>query len=231
VYDTAGKPFDVIVTGPTNGADGHARGVEIAYQQYFDGLPGWMSGFGLQANYTYVDSKMKRKNNVSQAYCSAGAGADNLNLFINGCDTDGRTFGDSPLPNLSRNTFNLALLYDKGPISARIAYSWRGRYLYGVALNSDNTGPNQQNGLDTNKASATYGANNLPIGLPLWADNYGQLDAGIQYKWNDQLTLNLQAQNLTDAYYKQLMQQHTGMNEHSYFTSGRRYTLSMQYSF
>jgi outer membrane receptor protein involved in Fe transport len=40
-----------------NGARGHARGIEIAYQQYFDMLPGWLSGFGVQANYTYVDSK------------------------------------------------------------------------------------------------------------------------------------------------------------------------------
>jgi TonB-dependent receptor len=229
VYDTSGVPYNVVMTGPTNGADGYARGVELAYQQYFDKLPGWMSGFGLQANYTFVDSKLKRRNAVASANCSAGNGANNLNLFINGCDTDGRSFGDTPLPNLSRNAFNLALLYDRGPISARVAYSWRDKYLYGVALNSDNTGPNQQNGLDT--TTLTPGNNKLPIGLPLWAQAYGELDASIEYKLSDNLKVSLEGKNLTDAFYKQMMQQHTGMNDHSYFTSGRRYTVSMQYSF
>ena len=226
-----GTPYNFVITAPVNGAKGHARGLEVAYQHYYDNLPDWLQGLGLQANYTYVDSKMKRYNAVYSPYCSAGAGADNLNLFINGCDTDGRSFGDTPLPNLSRNTFNLAVLYDKGPVSARVAYSWREKYLQGVALNSDNTGPNQQNGLDTNPASSGYGTHTLPLGLPLWGDSYGQLDAGLQYRFDDNLTLALEGRNLTNAMYKQLMQQHIGTFGHNYFTSGRSYTVSMRYSF
>jgi iron complex outermembrane receptor protein len=231
VNDSSGTPYDFVVTGPVNGARGRARGFEMGFQTRFDKLPGLLSGIGLQANYTYVDSMMHGYNAVPSTYCSAGAGASNLNLFANGCDTDGRSFGNTPLPNLSRNTFNLALLYDQGGFSARVAYSWRERYLYGVALNSDNTGPNQQNGLNTNPASATYQQGNLPIGLPLWAESYGQLDAGVQYKVSDHLTLSLQGTNLTDALYKQLMQQHVGMLDHNYFTSGRRYSVSLQYSY
>jgi iron complex outermembrane receptor protein len=174
---------------------------------------------------------MKRYNAVYSEYCSAGAGASNLNLYINGCDTDGRSFGDMPLPNLSRNSFNLALLFDKGPVSARLAYSWREKYLQGVALNSDNTGPNQQNGLDTNPDSATYGQHTLPLGLPLWVDDYGQLDAGIHYRFDDNLTVSLEGRNLTDSMYKQLMQQHIGTFGHNYFTSGRSYTVSLRYTF
>ncbi len=231
VVDDNGVTQDFVVTGPTNGANGHARGFELAYQQYFDKLPGWMSGFGLQANYTFVDSKMKRKNGVASTYCTSGNGADNVNLYINGCDTDGTSFGDMPLTNLSRNTFNLSLLYDKGPVSARLAYSWRDKYLYGVALNSDNTGPNQQNGLNTDTTSSSYGRNNLPIGLPLWAGSYGQLDAGVQYKVDEHLTLSFDAQNLTNAVYRQFMQQHLGMIQHNTFTSGRSYVASMRYTF
>ena len=231
VNDSSGTPYDFVITGPINGAKGYARGVELGFQTRFDKLPGLLSGFGLQANYTYVDSKMHRYASVPSTFCSAGAGASNLNLFANGCDTDGRSFGDTPLPNLSRNTFNLALLYDQGAFSARMAYSWRQRYLYGVALNSDNTGPNQQNGLDTNPASATYQQGNLPIGLPLWGESYGQLDAGVQYKVSDHLSLSLQGTNLTDALYKQLMQQHVGMIDHNFFTSGRRYSVALQYNY
>jgi len=222
-----GTPFDFIITGKTNAAKGHARGVELSYRQFYDALP----GFGLEANYTYVDSKMKRYDAVPSTYCTAGAGDDNLNLFANGCDTDGRSFGDLPLPNLSRNTVNLTLLYEQGGFSARLAYSWREKYLQGVALNSDNTGPNQTNGLDTNPASATYGASNLPLGLPLWGDNYGQVDAGVHYRFNDNLTVSLEALNLTNQTYRQLMQQHVATSVHNYFTTGRQYKLGMRYTF
>ncbi len=231
INDANGKPVNFVLNGPVNGAKGYARGVELAYQQYFEGLPSLLQGIGLQANYTYVDSKVKRYNAVYTGYCSPGAGQDNLNLYINGCDTDGRSFGDMPLDNLSKNTFNIALLYDRGPISARIAYNYRGKYLYGVALNSDNTGPNQTNALDTNPASATYGQHNLPVGLPLWADGYGQVDAGLHVKVGNDLSLGLDATNLTNKTYKQIMQQHIGMIGHNYFTSGRGYRVSAQYSF
>ncbi|MEO5933852.1 MAG: TonB-dependent receptor, partial [Duganella sp.] len=40
-------------TRPFNTDKGHLQGVELAYQQFYDGLPGWLSGFGLQANVTY----------------------------------------------------------------------------------------------------------------------------------------------------------------------------------
>ncbi|CAM3842106.1 TonB-dependent receptor [Roseateles saccharophilus] len=231
VTDNNGKPVNFVLNGPVNGAKGYARGIELAYQQYFDGLPSWLQGLGLQANYTYVDSKVKRYNAVFTGYCSPGAGQDNLNLYINGCDTDGRSFGDMPLDNLSRNTYNIALLFDRGPISARLAYNWRGKYLYGVALNSDNTGPNQTNALDTNPASATYGQHNLPVGLPLWADAYGQLDAGIHVKFGENFSVGAEVSNLTNKTYKQIMQQHIGMIGHNYFTSGRVYKMSAQYSF
>jgi len=233
ISDADGKPVSFVMNGPANAAKGYARGAEIAYQQYFDWVPSWLQGLGLQANYTFVDSKVKRYNAVYSAYCTPGAGQENLNLYINGCDTDGRTFGDMPLDNLSRNTYNIALLFDRGPFSARIAYNWRGRYLYGVALNSDNTGPNQTNALDTNPDSATYGRHDisLPLGLPLWADAYGQVDVGLHYKFTDNFTMGLDATNLTNKTYKQIMQQHIGMIGHNYFTSGRAFKLSAQYSF
>ena len=122
-------------TGPINGAKGRATGFELAFQTYFDKLPGWLAGFGIQANYTYVDSKTKLYDPVGSAYCSGGNSASNLNLNLNGCDTDGRTFGNLPLQNLSKNAYNLALLYGRGDISARLAYSWRSKYLQAVNVN------------------------------------------------------------------------------------------------
>jgi len=43
------------VTLPVNAPQGHIDGVEVGYTQFFDYLPGLLSGLGLQANGTYVD--------------------------------------------------------------------------------------------------------------------------------------------------------------------------------
>ncbi|RZA07538.1 MAG: TonB-dependent receptor, partial [Proteobacteria bacterium] len=204
--DDNGTMHDFAYATKTNGAKGWARGVEVAVQHYFNGLPGLLAGLGVQANATYVDSRQTRYDSIGAPYCSGTGDAVNLNLFVNGCDTNGQSYGALPLPNLSRKAFNLAVLYDHGPISARVAYAWRGKYLNGVSF-PDNTGPNQTNGLNTNPDSPQQGRNNLPLGLPIWTADFGQLDLGIQYKFNDHLTLAFEGQNLTDSIYKQLMQQ------------------------
>ncbi|MEK8033849.1 TonB-dependent receptor [Ideonella sp. DXS29W] len=225
--DTSGNPQDFVVTAPINGAKGHAAGFEVAYQQYFDMLPDWAKGLGLQANYTFVDSKRRLYNPVYSPYCSGGNTASNLNLNLNGCDTDGRTFGDLPIEGLSRHAFNLALLYDEGPWSARVAYSWRSKYLQAVNAN----GTNGTDGTDTNPASPSNGQRNVAWALPTWQDDYGQVDAGISYKWNEQLQIGLEGQNLTDSVNKQLMQQHIGLMGRAWNSNGPRYTVTLRYTF
>ena len=220
--DSNGTPVNFTVTSPVNGAKGHARGIEIAFQRYFDMLPGWLSGFGVQANYTYVDSATTPYNPVRSAYCSGtSTGADNLNLNINGCDTDGHTFGNLPLINLSKNAYNLALLYDWGPVSARLAYSWRSRYLQGVNVNGTNGSDGQ---LPNNGGSVAWA-------LPTWSDAYGQLDAGVTYRFSDHFSLSLEGQNLNNALARQLMQQQIGFMTRGVNYTGRRYTVQASYSF
>ncbi|MBW8848448.1 MAG: TonB-dependent receptor [Burkholderiales bacterium] len=220
--DGNGTPVNFTVTSPVNGAKGHARGLEIAFQRYLDMLPGWLAGFGVQANYTYVDSKTKPYDPIKSAYCSGtSTGADNLNLNINGCDTDGRTFGNLPLINLSKNAYNLALLYDYGPISARVAYSWRSRYLQGVNVNGTNGGDGQLPNAGGGVAWA----------LPTWSDAYGQVDAGVTYRFNDHFSFSLEGQNLNNALARQLMQQHIGYMTRGVNYTGRRYTVQASYSF
>ena len=88
------------VTRPQNAARASIRGLELGGQRFFDFLPGWMNGFGIQANYTFVDSRMP----------SALSG------------------GTLPLQNLSRHSANLVGLYESGPLSARLAYNWRDKF-------------------------------------------------------------------------------------------------------
>ncbi|HET9642683.1 MAG TPA: TonB-dependent receptor, partial [Burkholderiaceae bacterium] len=205
-------------------------GAELAFLTYFDRLPGWLSGFGIQANYTYIDSKQSLYSPVNGQWCTPSSGINSQLMHdLNGCDVNGRAIGGNlPLTGLSRNAYNVALLYDRGPISARLAYTWRSRYLQAVSA----YGTNGNNGRDYNPASPTYGqAFAANFALPTWGGSYGQLDMGMQYKITDNLTLAFLGQNLTDAIYKQYMQQTIGMMQREGFSTGRRYVLQMRYAY
>ncbi|GGY70587.1 TonB-dependent receptor [Pseudoduganella albidiflava] len=225
--DASGKMHAFGVTSPVNGAKGTARGFEIAYQQYFDFLPAWARGLGVQSSFTFVDSKRKLYNPVFSAWCQGSDSVSNLNMYINGCDTDARSFGNLPLTGLSRRTVNLALMFDQGPVSARLAYNWRSRSLQGLSV----YGARGFDAKDTNPASSTFGATNLGWGLPLWSAGYGQLDGSFFYKLTDNLSLGIEAQNLTNTIFKQEVTQHVGQQRHAWFVTGPRYTAQMRYSF
>ena len=225
--DRAGNPHTFLATGPTNGANGFAKGFEVAFQHYFDNMPRLLKGLGTQASFTFVDSERRLKNPVFSQWCSGAQSAQNFNIAINGCDTDGRAFGNLPLVGLSRRTINLAVMYDNGPISARLAYNWRSRYLQGV----NNFGTRGADARDTNPSSPTFGQTNLAWGLPLWSKAYGQLDGSVFYNVTPKLRVGLEAQNLNDAKSVQQQQQHIGMMGRAWFVTGPRYTLQAHYSF
>jgi TonB-dependent receptor len=231
--DVNGKPQTFTVTGPVNGANGFARGFEIAHQQYYDFVPDWLRGIGTQASWTYVSSERKLKDPVFEAWCSGADASSNFNLFINGCDTDARAFGKTPLQGLSRHTINLAVMYEQHGLSMRLAYNWRSRYLLGVTQ----WGSRGNNGLNTNPAAdpsrflIPTTNNDQAFGLPLYQAPYGQLDGSIFYDFTDRFRVGLEATNLTNSYTRQIMEQHAGNFTRQVFMSGPRYTLLAQYSF
>jgi TonB-dependent receptor len=231
--DVNGKPQTFVVTGPVNGAKGFARGFEIAHQQYYDFVPDWLKGIGTQASWTYVSSRQTLNHPVFSAWCQGNDAASNYNLFINGCDTDGRAFGNTPMQGLSRHTINLAVMYEQHGLSMRLAYNWRSRYLLGVTQ----WGSRGNNGLNTNpdapagKYLIPTTTNDQAFGLPLYQAPYGQLDGSIFYDFTDKFRVGLEATNLTNAYTRQIMQQHAGDFTRQVFMSGPRYTLLAQYSF
>ncbi len=93
------------VTRPMNTGDADIKGVELGIQYLPEPTAHWWSGFGLQANYTYVDSE------------------DNSLVA-------GETL---PLQDLSRRSYNLIGLYERNRFSARVAYNWRSRFLSSVS--------------------------------------------------------------------------------------------------
>ena len=230
--DTSGQPHDFLITGPVNGASGNAHGLELGYQQYFDKLPGAFSGIGVSANYTYIDSHMDLNVPGSFGQWCTPSGTLNASLATNlyGCDTSGRLLNGSrpPMTGVSKNAMNLALLYDKGPWSARLAYSWRSQYLQ--AVNAFGTA--YGDGIDQNPTSPNYlKPYSVNYALPTWGGSYGQLDLGIHYNVTDNFGIGFEGQNINSAIYRQYMQQGIGMMERSANYTGPRYTLQARYSF
>ena len=92
-----GVPTVFQVTRPRN-TDGKLKGFDIAFTQFADFLPGALSGFGIQANYTY----------------SKG--------------TSTSTLSSGPITGVSRHSYNLVGIYEKYGLSARLAYNWRSSF-------------------------------------------------------------------------------------------------------
>jgi TonB-dependent receptor len=93
------------ITGPVNVSSGQLQGVEAQFRTFFDfaSLPNWAHGFGTELNATYIDHKL-----------------------------DAPGDGDLPaikFPDVSKWTYNLVAFYEKGPISARLAYNRRSKYV------------------------------------------------------------------------------------------------------
>lgn len=97
------------ITRPENATGGEIRGFEVAYQQQFTTLPGFLGGFGVYANYTYTDSE------VTAPFIGAAS-----------LSTGSRKVS---LPGQSKYTYNLAVFYERRGFNARFAYTDRSDYL------------------------------------------------------------------------------------------------------
>lgn len=144
------------VTRYMNGSKGSIKGMELGYQQFFDKLPGPLSGLGFQGNFTFVSASGGRNTAVNVFDTNQTSNAADQTL---------------PLEGMSKYSFNLAGVYEKYGISARLAYNWRSRYL-----------------LTTSAAN---------LNAPVWNESYGQLDASAMYQATEFLKLGIQITNLT----------------------------------
>ncbi|MDR7048441.1 TonB-dependent receptor [Duganella sp. 3397] len=135
---------------PRNVNKGQLEGVEFGYRQFFDFLPGWLGGFGMEANYTYLKGHLV---------------------------DDGK---EVPFAGLSKNSYNIVGLYERGQWSARVAYNWRSKFV------------------DT----FNYRTLAAPVGpLDLIVDPIKTADASISYRVTDNLGFTLDMENLLDRTY------------------------------
>lgn len=163
-----------IVDQPVNGKGATVKGLELSYRTVFSALPSPWDGLGTQISYTYTDSDADYSN-------SAKASAHYT------------------LQGLSKNSYTFVGFYEKGPIQARISYTWRDKYL---------VAPQTQ------------------TGVPEFSDSYKQLDAGLQYSVTDRVILTLDGVNLTNE--KEFHYANYTQNTQEYRRVGRRYTIGVR---
>ncbi|AOD15158.1 TonB-dependent receptor [Xanthomonas fragariae] len=135
--DENGQPVPWQITRPVNGDTGQIRGAELGYTQFFDFLPGWLSGFGLQTNYTYVDSEAPSPTAI---------------------DTNGQAL-TVPLEGLSKNSYNAILSYETSRFQGRVAYNWRSDWLVTTAGNGTDNLPVYNKGFGQLDASLRFNIN------------------------------------------------------------------------
>ena len=104
----------VEITGPVNTGKGRITGVELQGQAFadFDWLPNWARGFGVQANITYIDAETQQPN---------GSGGLSYQP-ITGDPARGQS------PGVSKWTYNLVGIYERGGLAARLTYNGQSRF-------------------------------------------------------------------------------------------------------
>lgn len=122
-------------SSPVNGGKGKITGLELAGTTFFDydWLPSFARGFGVQANYTYIDASTE----LAPQY---------RNNFP----------GQQRFPGVSKHAANLIGLYERGPLSARLAYNWRSRFVREYSDNFQGQAPVIQKSLGQLDFSASY---------------------------------------------------------------------------
>lgn len=171
-----GRLYDVTMW--TNGEGAITQGLELTARQALTFLPGWMSGFGVDANYTRMGYLYR-------------PGKELVNAL------DGSVL---PYPGMSKFAYNVGLWYDQGMVNARLAYHYRDKF---------------------------YTGGNDVTGNPNFRQKTGYLDAKLQLRVNDRLTVSLEAKNLTNQAELTYAGDLSRPNELGY--SGRRYYVGVGY--
>ncbi|HTM82971.1 TonB-dependent receptor [Asticcacaulis sp.] len=169
-------PVTFAVSMPINGKGAVVKGFELGYRQVFTALPSPFDGLGAQVSYTYADSDAKYESAIPGVFYT--------------------------LEGLSKDSYSLIGFYEKYGIQARIAYTWRDKFL-----------------------QIASGRN----GEPEYFDAYGQLDASLSYDVTDHFTVYLDGLNLTDE--NEFIYSVTPDRTKEYRTTGKRVSAGIRFRY
>ncbi|NKF24211.1 TonB-dependent receptor [Solimonas marina] len=174
-----------VLTSPQNAGKGKLNGVEIGFQWFPDQVPGWLHGIGLLGSYTSIDGNTKDP------------------VYDETDTTDRIGTETNPLVGVSKWSYSAVLAYERGPVSARLSYVDRSKFLTGY---------------------------NYCCSMPtqVYSEGEASMDLSIGYKATDKLTLTVDATNLTGEIYHDYYGDPTLFNLGTYHYS-RTYALGLRY--
>ncbi|WP_049723689.1 TonB-dependent receptor [Gilvimarinus polysaccharolyticus] len=204
--ENGGVDYDVSAYGPDNTGSGTIRGVEFSYSQFYDFLPGALSGLGMQFNFTYIDQQGLEDPN-EPVVGSGGLGFLEDGSRLNDSRNSFRVFSDLPLQGYSDENLNVVGMYEYGDVSFRLAYTWRSEYLL------------------TLRESEEF--------VPAYAKPQGMMDSSFYYTINDNWKVGIEASNLlgTETETRYQLNQEGDKTEALNFMTDRRYALSLRATF
>lgn len=189
----------VRVTGPVNGDGASIYGAEAAFQTFFDFLPAPFDGFGVQANYTYV----KNDGIETVALTNETAGG----IAGGGIQFNTSAVKANALEGVSEHSFNIVGMYEKGKLSARVAYNWRSKFL--------------------------VTAIDCCIGFPVWQEATGYMDASVRFRATNNIEFVIEGTNLlgTDTVLKQQVDSTGLLKDNAWFKNDRRFQIGARLTF
>src|SRR3546814_18285758 len=83
----------------------------------------------MQANYTLVEQSGISNSNLATQGALDGGGTGGFGAGLDVSGGRGAVIDSHRLAGISKHTFNIVGLYEKGPVALRLAYNWRSRFL------------------------------------------------------------------------------------------------------
>ena len=149
----AGGQCNVIIGTSVSSGQGFINGVQVEGEKFFDFLPAPYNGFGVEANYSWINS---------------GAPIPGQN---------GLPTSVGQLTNVSRNNGSLILMFDKYGLNARLAATYRSKYIESYYPGNDTYPP-----IDVVRPTVV-------------------VDLSLYYNITKHFAVTAAATNLTNAYY------------------------------
>jgi iron complex outermembrane receptor protein len=124
-----GTGYTLLISHPINTSKGRISGVEAQVSTFFDYdfVPPWLQAFGMQANVTYIDAKANFPLLCPPEPAACAPTPDYPNATIQRLR----------IPDVSKWTYNLVGMYERGGFTARLAYNRRSGYPEGGLAERD----------------------------------------------------------------------------------------------
>lgn len=165
-----------------------------------------------QADQRDTEFDVSRPNNAGSATIKGFSAAyqqtfgAGLGLLANWTYAEAKADNGDFLPYNSKNQLNFSPFYESDRLSARVTYSWRSKYY-----------------------------TNVDRGNYLVTDDYDSLDASVNFKITDNLTLGLDGMNLLDSEYRSYAEvpgvANTEKLVRGLYRTGRRYMATLRFQF